>query len=53
LEKVFAYFQQIRNDDLGYALSPEQEIELQKALEESYIEENLVDHDVVMKRYEK
>jgi uncharacterized membrane protein len=53
LEKVFAYFQQIRNDDLGYALSPEQEIELQKALEESYLEENLVDHDVVMKRYEK
>ena len=52
LKQVIAYFRALKTEN-GYCLTPEQEAELELAIEETYHEENLVDHDVVMKRYEK
>ena len=52
LKQVIAYFKALKTEP-GYSLSPEQEAELKIAIEETYHEENLVDHEVVMKRYEK
>lgn len=52
LKQVIAYFKALKTES-GYNLSPEQEAELKLAIEETYHEENLIDHEVVMKRYEK
>jgi hypothetical protein len=52
LKQVLAYFKALKKEN-GYCLTPEQEAELRIAIEETYHEENLVDHEVVMKRYER
>ena len=52
LKQVIAYFKALKTES-GYNLSAEQEAELKLAIEETYHEENLVDHEIVMKRYEK
>ena len=36
-------------ENLPYALTPEQEIELAQAIEETYHEENLITHDEALK----
>ncbi len=53
LTQVIAYFKKLRqNEDLD-ELTDEQMLELEIAVEETYYEENLVDHEIVIKRYEK
>ena len=53
LEMVIAYFKKLRHEEELDGLTVEQHAELQLAVEETYHEENLVDNEVVMKRYEK
>lgn len=53
LAMVIAYFKKLRHDDELDGLTAEQNLELELAIEETYHEENLVDHEIVMKRYEK
>ncbi|MDZ7879333.1 MAG: hypothetical protein U5L45_16750 [Saprospiraceae bacterium] len=53
LEQVIAYFKKLRYETELDGLTVEQNLELQLAVEETYHEENLVDHEVVMERYEK
>ena len=36
-------------ENLPYALTPEQEVELEKAIEETYHEENLISHEEALK----
>lgn len=52
LKQVIAYFRALKTEN-GYCLTPEQEEELKIAIEETYHEENLVDHEIVMKRYDR
>ena len=53
LAMVIAYFKKLRQEDELDGLTAEQYAELQLAIEETYHEENLVDHDIVMQRYDK
>jgi hypothetical protein len=53
LAMVIAYFKKLRQHDELDGLTTEQYLELELAVEETYHEENLVDHEIVMKRYEK
>ena len=50
---VIAYFKKLRRTDEIDDLTDEQMLELELAVEETYHEENLVDHEIVMKRYDK
>ncbi len=52
LQQVFTYFQNLKKEN-GYCLTIQQEAELKIAIEETYYEENLVDHEVVMQRYDR
>lgn len=52
LQQVFTYFKSLKKED-SFLLTPEQEAELKIAVEETYHEENLVDHEVVMQRYDR
>ena len=36
-------------ENLPYAFTPEQEVELEKAIEETYHEENLISHEEALK----
>ena len=53
LAMVIAYFKKLRQGEDLDELTDEQNLELELAIEETYHEENLVDHDIVMKRYDK
>ncbi len=53
LTQVIAYFKKLRQNNDIDELTNEQMLELELAVEETYHEENLVDHEIVMKRYEK
>ncbi len=53
LAMVIAYFKKLRQSEDLDELTQEQNLELELAIEETYHEENLIDHDIVMKRYDK
>jgi hypothetical protein len=56
LLRVYRYLSKIlqrESSDWWDDLTPEQQAELDAAIEESFHEENLVDNEVVFKKYEK
>ncbi len=56
LLRIYRYLSKIlqrESSDWWDDLTPEQQAELDAAIEESFHEENLVDNEVVFKKYEK